>query len=177
MDKQASGRATTLRRPLALALLAGVLGIAAAAWAQPGGAQHGMMGRHGPPPAGGEAFMLERLAALRNKLSLTPEQGALWDAAQQLAGKTREEARPQWQAGHQRLMQALDSGSPTPRELFAEMDKQHEAMRAKHLAVREAWLKVYEALNPNQQAIVRLDFKERMQRMPMGGRGGPPARP
>ena len=114
--------------------------------------------------------MSKELDALKAKLNLNAEQSAKWDAA---AAKTK--PGPERMVGmknmHDKTLQALKQDNPDLRALMADVDKQHEAMQAQRKADRDAWLSVYESLNPAQQKQTREFILSKMERM--GRRFGP----
>lgn len=92
-----------------------------------------------------------RLEALHKDLALTGDQEALWQSARDASEKLRQDPnlRP---AFPEALKKARDTKTPPDlRALAAEADKLHDAREKAHKPVREAWLKFYDALNPDQK--------------------------
>lgn len=100
---------------------------------------------HGAMPAGA------RMEELHKQLALTDSQEALWKQARDTSDKLHQDMRQSMQARHDKLRQALEGKSPDLRAVAEQMDKDREADQQKHKQVQEAWLKLYDALNPEQK--------------------------
>lgn len=100
----------------------------------------GMM--HGPGWAGASAedhaqFQAERLAALKQRLNITPEQEAAWNAFAE-------------QARAHKPMHSANRGMPSP-EQFAERTQVMKERLAEMEKMQGAYRQLYEALTPAQR--------------------------
>jgi len=149
-----------------VAALAVALGVSAGAYAAmpsageaPGQragmlAEQRMHGLHG----------LRGIMRLHDELKLDARQEALWNDA----AKT---ARESMAGTHQRLRQEreetlalLNQPGTDLRTLVRRTDEVHADAQKQHLAAREHWLVVYDALSAEQREKVRVFFKDRIER-------------
>ena len=76
--------------------------------------------------------------------------------------KPQGDIREQMRAHHDRMAAMLDDPNFDPRKMAAEMDNLGAQHRAKMAGIRDAWLAVYDSLNPVQRGQVREFLRERM---------------
>ncbi|MGH8456679.1 MAG: periplasmic heavy metal sensor [Stenotrophobium sp.] len=110
-----------------------------------------------------EAIALHRLDRLHDKLALTGDQQPLWDHAEQM---TKGNIQRHFEKSQQRqatVLAALDNPQVDLRKLAAEQDQGMKDAMAAHQQVRDAWLAVYDSLNPTQKATVLAVLKKRVE--------------
>lgn len=110
---------------------------------------------------------------LHKQLALTDAQEALWKQARETSEKLHQEMRQSMQARHEKMRQTLQGKNPDLRALADQMDKDREADQQKHKQVQEAWLKFYDALNPEQKQKASQFLLGMMNRMGEGHQGRP----
>ncbi len=117
--------------------------------------------------------MARELARLRTSLRLDDKQGALWDQA---VGRMQPpaDARERMKAHHDRLTAMLDDPNFDPKKLAAEMDREEARRTSEMKGARDAWIAVYESLDPVQRGRVREYLRGHMANGPdrFGPRGG-----
>jgi len=120
--------------------------------------------------------MERELGRFKASLRLDARQSALWDqAAMQM--KPRGDQREEMKAHHDQVTGMLDDPNFDPRKLAAMMDQDQARRMAEMKTKRDAWIAVYESLNPVQRGQVREFLRERMAGHhehggPMGGGPG-----
>lgn len=127
----------------------------------------------------------QRVEELHKQLNLDPSQEALWKQARETSDRLRQDMRETMRARHDKLRQALETKTPDLRALADQMDQDRQADEQKHKQAREAWLKLYDALNPEQKqkasrfllGMANMMERHGMDRGSMGmhgpGEGGP----
>ena len=136
---------------------------------QPRSGENKELRRDGPDDRHGT----RRLDTLHSQLNLDASQESLWKAAQELSEASRQEMQGNHHEQRDKLRKVLDSQSPDLRALAADMDKARDARQQKQKTVREAWLRFYDTLNPEQKqkASRFLLAQVAMADMSPGGRG------
>lgn len=114
-----------------------------------------------------------RFDELHKQLGLNDAQEALWKQARDTSDKLHQDMRQSMQARHDKMRQTLQGKNPDLRALTDQMDKDREADQQKHKQVQEAWLKFYDALNPEQKQKASQFLLSMMDRMGEGHRGRP----
>lgn len=109
---------------------------------------------HGPMRGPGGRHMMRDVERLKTSLRLDPKQTALWERAADRM-KVGAEGREQMKTRRDRMTALLDDPNFDPRKLVAEMDGQSAERDAQRKNMRDAWIDVYESLNPVQRGQVR----------------------
>lgn len=128
---------------------------------------------HGPGGPGRHGRrMAMQLDRLKTSLKLDAAQTRLWERAQaQMVPPQGGGERMKGQ--HERMTAMLDDPAFDPRKLAAEMDAADGERRTRTTGMRDAWIAVYDALNPVQRGQVREFLRARMGKRGMGDhRGG-----
>lgn len=112
---------------------------------------------------------LRDLTRLKTSLRLDARQTALWDQA---VGRMQPPAnlREQMKVRREHVTAMLDDPAFDPRKLAAEMDADEAERTAMMKGTRDAWIAVYESLDPVQRGQVREFLRGRMMHGP-GMRG------
>jgi Spy/CpxP family protein refolding chaperone len=101
-------------------------------------------------PAAG-AMHQPRIAELRKDLALDAKQEAQWTAALDTTQKLYKELIDSRRASHDKMKSTLDAQAPDLRALAEQADRDRETEQAKRKQAREAWLKFYDDLKPEQK--------------------------
>lgn len=143
-----------LKTVLAATAAAGLIGLGAAAQAQP---------MHRGPHGGGDVIMA--IARLQNQLNLNTSQQTMWDNAV-AAGKS---ARASAQANHQNVANVLNAELAKPEPDLAAVAAAADAAQAQNTAlrhqVRAAWLSLYATFSTAQKTVVKTAIQQRLARM------------
>lgn len=123
--------------------------------------------RNDRPDAAGPAH---RMDGLREELKLEPAQEALFKSAFDGTEKLRQEMRDTMREKHAQMKARLEAKDPDLHALVNDMDKEKAEHDAKRKVVRDAWLKFYDALKPEQKQIAS---KFLLAQIGMMGEGGP----
>jgi periplasmic protein CpxP/Spy len=139
--------------------------------APPAGRPMGGPMDHRDPMHGGH--MMRELARLKTSLKLDANQTQLWDRAESMM-KPSADLHEQMKARHDRMAAMLDDPNFDPKKLAADMDSTQAERAAKMKGMRDAWIAVYQGLNPVQRGQVREFLRSRMMKGPrmhgpMGG--------
>lgn len=118
---------------------------------------------HAGPGMRGRRMSME-LDRLKTSLKLNPSQTALWDRAQSQMMPPAD-GRERMKGMHDRMTAMLDDPNFDPRKLAAEMDAADTERRTRTTAMRDAWIVVYDSLNPVQRGQVREFLRLRMSRL------------
>lgn len=164
MNKRSSLRLLTAALGLSL-------GLAASAFAMP-------RGEHPGPHTGmTEHHMtlhMRSMQRLHDDLKLDEKQEALWKEADSFARETMPGMRERFRTHHEEIAAQLNQPNADLRALAKRMDDFRADRQKQHEAVRDRWLAVYDALNPEQKAKARLYFKAKLDRgMERHGHGHP----
>jgi len=127
----------------------------------------------GPAGAGSEQLRtmhgMKGMARLHDDLKLDARQEALWQdaakAGREAIGGMRERMRKE----HDETLVMLSQPGADLHALAKRMDDFRAQVQQQHLANRERWLAVYDALNAEQKEKARLFVKSSFERMPNGG--------
>lgn len=153
-----------------LSVLALSLGLVASTYAMPRGEHPGPgMSMHG-----GHHTMIHgrAMARLHDELKLDAKQDALWKDADKFSQEHRDSMRDRIRKQHDEVKAQLDQPGADLRAVAKRMDELKADGQKQATAVRERWLSVYDALNPEQKEKARLFFKSGFERMErMGQRG------
>ena len=141
---------------IAAAALIGISGIAAA---QPQPRHHGPHGHHG----GGD--FISAIAGLKSELNLNTSQQAMWDNAVAASKAARQDARANLQKVQDALKAELAKPEPDLAAVSAVADSVRDSNASAHKQVRAAWLNVYGTFTPDQKAVVKTAFQQRLTRM------------
>lgn len=139
--------------------------VPAAAWpGHPGGHP---MDRHEGMHEGmrGGGHMMRELARLKTSLKLDANQTQLWDRAEATM-KPSTDLRDQMKTRHERMAAMLDDPNFDPRKLAADMDAAQAERTTKMNGMRDAWIAVYQSLNPVQRGQAREFLRSHMMRGP-----------
>ena len=125
---------------------------------------------HRPEGMRGGGRMMREVARLKTSLKLDANQTQLWDRAES-SMKPPADMREQMKARRDKLAAALDDPNFDPRKLAADMDAAQAERTAKMKSVRDAWIAVYQSLNPVQRGQAREFLRSHMMHGPrMHGR-------
>jgi periplasmic protein CpxP/Spy len=127
-----------------------------------------MPGEHGPGDRGPGMHHMRELDRFKTSLALNAQQSALWDKAV-AAMKPPADMREKMKAEHERMSGMLADPNFDPHKLAAEMDAAGAERRAHMASIRDAWISVYDSLNPSQRGQVREFLRERMSGRGHGG--------
>ncbi len=134
----------------------------------PGFGGHGYGGHGGPHGAmmgGGEEMIGKLIANAREKLNLNTQQQGLFEAAVAQSKNARESARALHQKVRDALTLELAKTEPDLSVVAGVADGVHADAQALRKGVRDAWLKVYAALLPEQKTVVKDMLQQRLARM------------
>lgn len=124
-----------------------------------------------PMPPHARPHGMERdLDRLKTSLRLDGKQTALWDRAAARM-KPPADAREAFKARREHVNAMLDDPNFDPKKLAAEMDQEQAKRDAEMKDRRDAWITVYESLNPVQRGQVREYMRGRLARGPFFGPG------
>lgn len=101
------------------------------------------------PVAG--AMHRPRIAELHQGLALDDKQEVLWKSALDTTQQLYKELLDTRRASQEKLKAALDSPSPDLHAIAEQVDRDREAQQEKRKKAREAWLKFYDELKPEQK--------------------------
>lgn len=164
---------------LIVAALTLSLGLAASSYAMPRGENRCPdMGRpgHHMMMHDGKGFGFGSgpgFARLHDELKLDAKQEALWQDADKFSKENFDGRRDQFRQHHEEMQAMLAKPNADLRAIAKRMDDLKAENQKLHSAVRDRWLNVYDALNPEQKEKARLFFKAGMERKAeMGERHG-----
>jgi uncharacterized membrane protein len=104
----------------------------------------------------------ERMA---EKLKLTPDQRAQWDAMVQKSKAQHEAMRKQHREMHEAMKAELAKPEPDLAALAATGDAARASGMAAHKELRDGWLKLYATMNPEQKGMVKKAIIWHMKKM------------
>jgi Spy/CpxP family protein refolding chaperone len=108
--------------------------------------------------------LLRELEKLHEKLHLKPEQETLWEIARRKSVETQTEVR----AAKRALIEQSEIELERPTPDLGEIERKFEAVEQHNLLLeresRGLWLKLYDALTPEQKGIVRNALKSQLAR-------------
>lgn len=120
-----------------------------------------MIAQPGPPPP-------PRPDRIENILNLSAEQKSAWSAARKEFRSANEALFDKQRAAHDRLQDALEANAPDPCAVGTAMVAMH--------AIDEQVRSADEALHQKLEAILTAEQRAKLESMPRGPMGPPPAR-
>jgi len=143
-------------------LAAGLLGAGAVAWAQ----APGMMGHHGGDGDHDGMGLMGRIESVHKKLNLNAQQEELWKKAQAASRDAFQKMRSSREEMRAKMRAEIDKPGADLKQFSQLGDQMREKMRvqmdATRKPAREAWFKVYDALDAVQKEQVRMTIKDGM---------------
>ena len=118
---------------------------------------------HHAQRGGGDPVM--GIAALKGQLNLNTSQQAMWDNAVAASKAARQDARANLQKVQDALKAELAKPEPDLAAVSAVADSVRDSNASAHKQVRAAWLNVYGTFTPDQKAVVKTAFQQRLTRM------------
>jgi Spy/CpxP family protein refolding chaperone len=102
---------------------------------------------------------------MAEKLKLTPDQRAQWDAMVQKSKAQMEAMRKQHHEMHEAMKAELAKPEPDLAALAAKGDAARESGMAAHKELRDGWLRLYATMTPEQKGMVKKAIIWHMKRM------------
>jgi hypothetical protein len=122
-----------------------------------GGHRHGGYERRGGggPAMQGGALFGHRLAAIKSRLELAPEQDAQWNKALAESRRVADSARAKRRATREAVRDELAKAEPDLARIAGIRDEAQAAVQAEMRGARDLWLQLYATFSPAQKAVVK----------------------